>query len=664
MTPGDTGSGDDAASALGGALGLFSPVELSISAEALAETDAFSAPDPMAVVLERTKTGVAECGRTELISNTHNPKFVRLVRVRYKFEEVQTLTVRLYDIDSKVSGQADTLVLAHQDFIGEITFQLAQVMSARGCTLRLPIANTVKPAFAKGFITVRGEEIKNCNAKLSITLAGEKLDNKDTFGRSDPFLRLSRVNEDGGAIPVFKTEVVMNSLNPSWRPIVTSMQRLCNGDPYRPVLLECFDWDKDGSHDLIGTCRTTLDDLSKRAASGERLHLINASKKAKVGASYTHSGLVRSVAVTVTPQPSFLDYISGGCELNFMVAIDFTGSNGMPSSPTSLHYMNPMGPNQYQMAIQAVGGVLEFYDADKLFPVVGFGGCPRPGMPVDHCFVMSDNGSGGPCRGVGGILQAYAQTLTTVSLSGPTLFTQIIQQAAATAASSAVSQANQKYFVLLIITDGVINDVESTIESIISASELPLSILIVGVGNADFSTMEVLDGDKKRLSSRGRIARRDIVQFVPMREFMVGGHLSADAGAAVSRALLAEIPSQLLSFMELAHILPNPKALPVGVPVGGAGAGAGAGYAVPGPPPPHAYPGGGYAGGGYPSQYAVAGPPPAAPGPYATVVAPPVPAATMGYYPPPQAPDVSAMPLRATDVSVAVPMSPDRGASV
>jgi hypothetical protein len=68
---------------------------------------------------------------------------------------------------------------------------------------------------------------------------------------------------------------------------------------------------------------------------------------------------------------------------------------------------------------------------------------------------MSDNGSGGPCRGVGGILQAYAQMLTTVSLSGPTLFTQIIQQAAATAASSAVSQANQKYFVLLIITDGV-----------------------------------------------------------------------------------------------------------------------------------------------------------------------------------------------------------------
>jgi hypothetical protein len=52
---------------MGGALGLFSPVELSLSAEALAETDAFSAPDPMAVVLERSVGGLKELGRTEMI---------------------------------------------------------------------------------------------------------------------------------------------------------------------------------------------------------------------------------------------------------------------------------------------------------------------------------------------------------------------------------------------------------------------------------------------------------------------------------------------------------------------------------------------------------------------------------------------------------------------
>ena len=52
---------------LGGSAGLFSPVELSISAEGLAETDAMSAPDPLAVVYERTKTGLIEIGRTEVI---------------------------------------------------------------------------------------------------------------------------------------------------------------------------------------------------------------------------------------------------------------------------------------------------------------------------------------------------------------------------------------------------------------------------------------------------------------------------------------------------------------------------------------------------------------------------------------------------------------------
>ena len=44
------------------------------------------------------------------------------------------------------------------------------------------------------------------------------------------------------------------------------------------------------------------------------------------------------------------------------------------------------------------------------------------------------------------------------------------------------------------------------------ASALPLSIIIVGIGDADFEAMDVLDGDDVRLSSRGRYAERDIVQ--------------------------------------------------------------------------------------------------------------------------------------------------------
>jgi hypothetical protein len=48
-------------------------------------------------------------------------------------------------------------------------------------------------------------------------------------------------------------------------------------------------------------------------------------------------------------------------------------------------------------------------------------------------------------------------------------------------------QEQQKYTVLLLLTDGVINDEEATIASIVQASNQPLSIVIVGVGAADFS---------------------------------------------------------------------------------------------------------------------------------------------------------------------------------
>lgn len=40
---------------------------------------------------------------------------------------------------------------------------------------------------------------------------------------------------------------------------------------------------------------------------------------------------------------------------------------------------------------------------------------------------------------------------------------------------------------------------EPTIRAIISASKLPLSIVIVGVGNSDFTNMKILDADEKPL---------------------------------------------------------------------------------------------------------------------------------------------------------------------
>lgn len=89
----------------------------------------------------------------------------------------------------------------------------------------------------------------------------------------------------------------------------------------------------------------------------------------------------------------------------------------------------------------------------------------------------------------------------------------MIKYVADMAENERVSQQSQKYFILLLITDGIINDMQKTIDEIVRASSLPLSIIIVGVGNEDFSSMERLDADQDPLYSQAykKIMERDIV---------------------------------------------------------------------------------------------------------------------------------------------------------
>jgi len=74
----------------------------------------------------------------------------------------------------------------------------------------------------------------------------------------------------------------------------------------------------------------------------------------------------------------------------------------------------------------------------------------------------------------------------------------------------------KKYYVLTIITDGIISDMERTKEALIDAFDTPLSIIIVGVGKENFNKMKELDSDDGTLKIGKKVSKRDIVQFVPL----------------------------------------------------------------------------------------------------------------------------------------------------
>lgn len=529
---------------------LFTRIELSLSASSLRDRDIMSKSDPMAIVYTKKRDGsLEELGRTEVIMNSLNPMWIQKINLLFHFEIVQPLIFRVYDVDTKYHNMSTKMLeLKDQDFLGEANCVLAEIMTVRSRSLTVKLHGKEGHSGNFGSITVHAEETIDSKVAIEMRLRCSNLDNKDLFSKSDPFLRFSRIVESGGSVPICKTEVINNNLDPAWKPLCITLQQYASKE--NPLTIECFDFNSNGNHTLIGKLQTSIEGLEilHKEKTGANLVIPSSrhqnNEKVLKGKLFVDGFIEKELH-------SFLDYISSGFELNFMVAVDFTASNGDPRRSDSLHYIDPSGRlNAYQQAIMEVGEVIQCYDSDKMFPAWGFGGRMHNG-PVSHCFNLTGNAGNFEVAGVQGIMDAYRNALHTVSLHGPTLFGHVVNQAAEIAAQS-LSQSSSKYFVLLIITDGALTDLQETKDALVRASDLPLSILIVGVGDADFKAMEILDADNgQRLeSSTGRIATRDIVQFVPIRDVHRGE-------ISMVQSLLEELPGQFLTYMRSRNVKPH-----------------------------------------------------------------------------------------------------------
>mmetsp|Transcript_17602 Transcript_17602/g.19108 ORF Transcript_17602/g.19108 Transcript_17602/m.19108 type:complete len:339 (-) Transcript_17602:246-1262(-) len=332
------------------------------------------------------------------------------------------------------------------------------------------------------------------------------------------------------------------------------MSTLCNGDIHRPLRIEIYDHERNGKHVFMGQINE-ISVASLLESRNVRLNVIEPIKQAK-SRTYVNSGILQADDCSIEKHYSFTQYIQGGLEIGLVVAIDFTGSNGDARLADSLHYIHPTGErlNEYETAIISVGKILETYDTDKMYPVYGFGARLKNETGqfeavAQHCFPVY--GGGVEVHGVDGILQAYRDAVKNVLFSGPTLFGPLLNTVAATVEGKGCTQESQKFTVLLILTDGVINDMEATMRTLIRASGLPLSVVIVGVGSADFNEMKRLDSDSGLLTFNRETAIRDIVQFVPFRA------VAAQGTSVLAQELLAEIPTQIINFLEGKKIMPK-----------------------------------------------------------------------------------------------------------
>jgi hypothetical protein len=94
------------------------------------------------------------------------------------------------------------------------------------------------------------------------------------------------------------------------------------------------------------------------------------------------------------------------------------------------------------------------------------------------------------------------------------------------------------------------------LQAIIKASALPVSIIIVGVGNADFTAMDKLCSDAAPLAYKGVQAQRNSVNFVPLRNLQRLKNMSKEK-AYLTREVLEKIQDQVVGYMKSRNIKPN-----------------------------------------------------------------------------------------------------------
>lgn len=268
-------------------------------------------------------------------------------------------------------------------------------------------------------------------------------------------------------------------------------------------------------------------------------------------------------------------------QVQLMFGIDFAGSNEWNGSKTfggrSLHALDAGVPTPYEAVIQSVCQTMDvFDDADKTIPCYGFGDHRVTGSKdsderaASQSAVFSLIPGDQPCNGVEEIISRYRAVKQAVMLGKP----KVDKRCFAPIINKAIELLNEKrdtaslfdqFHVLVILTDGEVHrdsrvpsdewspEEMETVEAIQKASHLPLSIVVIGVG--DGTGERVSDDDGQLIEGGCWKSLHQMEHSIDHREFEnfvfteYGRHSHANMSHQVKLAQLAanavrQLPAQ------------------------------------------------------------------------------------------------------------------------
>lgn len=157
-------------------------VELFFSCRNLLDMDTFSKSDPKLSLYQQLPNGSWQLvGNTETIQDNLNPDFSKSFVVDYIFEVKQIFKVEVVDVDSATEF----------DFIGNITFELGELMGSKNSMLILNLINKKDSSNNVKFggkLIVRSETISVNNDSITLDFSGQNISCDRWWNRSgSPF---------------------------------------------------------------------------------------------------------------------------------------------------------------------------------------------------------------------------------------------------------------------------------------------------------------------------------------------------------------------------------------------------------------------------------------------------------------------------------------------
>ncbi len=455
-------------------------------------------------------------GETEEISG-EKIDFGTIFTFNYFFEKVQILKLNIYEENQELT-EMDIVV---GNIMGSKNFMYSQKIEVNDLyygkiqlELKQKMKTSLNNQISKFLIRVELYEIKE----------------------GEYFLVLKRKNKDSKWRDCYKSNefIPMNGLY-KLKQFQIDLSDLCNSKN-EIILIELH------SNELIeGYSHFSIDKLENLNTNEFILtKSLNSSEKiGKIIINYDSQS-----------KKTFMEYLKEGLNLNLNIAIDYTSSNGFPNNPNSLHYLNGNEPNDYEKAILSCGTIVGYYDRDQIFPCYGFGGIPFKESITSHCFNINFQESPDIYL-IDNVIKAYKESFNKITLSGPTYFAPIIKRIMYNINQELnESPQDNHYEILMILTDGLIHDMDETVKLLIDCESLPLSVIIIGIGNSDFTNMIYLDGDVEPLTdNNGRVTRRDLVQFVEYEKFKNGFY--SGNNNELSEEVLKEIPKQIEEYYSM-----------------------------------------------------------------------------------------------------------------